>query len=70
MIKQIKFDSKIHPTVTIAKVLSLHHRAGIRTVICYCGFQESRSPIDDPKSDGLDLHRAEIIWNTFRIEDA
>ena len=67
---EIKLDHHTHPTVTIGHVLSKHHRSSISQVICYCGFVEERSPVFDLLNGGLDLHRAEVLWDIFRIEDA
>jgi hypothetical protein len=70
MTDEVKFDDPNRPQLTIARVLEEHHRSSISQIICYCGFLETRFPSFSPYTDGLDLHRAEVLWNTFRIEDA
>lgn len=69
MSEEVKFKDPMHPEYTIAKVLEEHHRKSIPWIICYCGFVETRFPSFNPYTDGLDLHRAEVLQNTFRIED-
>ena len=72
MADEVRFDPRAHPTVTIAKVLIEHHPFGSApgACVCYCGFGETRREAFTASADGLDLHRAEVLWGTFRIEDA
>ena len=66
----VRFELRIHPTLTIAEVLELHRLIGncpFDGAVCLCGFHEDRLDWihrDDP----LDLHRAEVLWGAFRIE--
>ena len=70
MTEPVQFEDNRHPEYTIAKVLEEHHRSSIPKIICYCGFLETRFPSFNHYTDGLDLHRAEVLWDSFRIEDA
>ena len=70
----VRFEDQMHPELTIAEVLGPHHPTkGMRVtmgVTCNCGFWENRNIRRTPTSDGLDLHRAEVLQIAFRIEDA
>ena len=69
----VQFEDQMHPELTIAEVLGLHHRTtGMSVasgVTCECGFWE-KGRRRASGSDGLDLHRAEALMIAFRIEDA
>jgi hypothetical protein len=70
----VRFEDQMHPEYTIAKVLAEHHPTkGMRVamgVTCDCGFWEGRNIRRGSISDGLDLHRAEVLMIAFRMEDA